>query len=297
MESYRLCEAKAGYVWKIIVYTGKETELKDFVQGIDTKSLTKPTQIVLTLAGEILNKEHLIAMDNYYSSPELYDLLCQLKKDAIGTVRVNRKQFPKSVTQKKLQRGETVSAFKEKLMCLKWHDKKDITMMSTIHSNDMIEMQTKRGDVKHNSLVIIDYNTYTIARKRLKKYYHKMFRHLVDVTMFNAFILHKKQGGKLCHLNFRLSVIASIFEKYGNATISLDMLIRRISNPDSSTRLSGRHFLDYFPPSQKRKHNVKQCVVCSAKKVRKEVVYFCELSSSFMPSAMFQNLSYLIKLQ
>ncbi|KAF2891483.1 hypothetical protein ILUMI_14690, partial [Ignelater luminosus] len=46
------------------------------------------------------------------------------------------------------------------------------------------------------------------------------------------------------------------------------MPIRRISNPDSPTRLSGRHFLDYFPPSEKRKHNVKQCVVCSAKKVR-----------------------------
>ncbi|KAF2891524.1 hypothetical protein ILUMI_14649, partial [Ignelater luminosus] len=154
-----LCEAKTGYVWKIIVYTGKETKLKDFVQGIDTKSLTKPTQIVLTLAEEILNKGHLIAMDNYYSFPELYDLLCQLKTDAIGTVRVNRKQLPKSVTQKKLQRGETVGAFKEKLMCLKWHDKKDITMMSTIHSNYMIEMQTKRGDVKHKPLVIIDYNT------------------------------------------------------------------------------------------------------------------------------------------
>ncbi|KAF2897257.1 hypothetical protein ILUMI_08918 [Ignelater luminosus] len=179
-------------------------------------------------------------MDNYYSSPELYDLLCQLKTDAIGTVRVNRKQLPKSVTQKKLQRGETASAFKEKLMCLKWHDKKDITMMSTIHSNDMIEMQTKRGDVKHKPLVIIDYNT-----------------------------------GMQCSMHL-FYIKSEYFRKYGNATISIDMPIRRISNPDSPTRLSGRHFLDCFPPSQKRKHNVKQCVVCSAKKVRKEVVYFCE---------------------
>ncbi|KAF2881459.1 hypothetical protein ILUMI_24711 [Ignelater luminosus] len=64
-------------------------------RGIDTKSLTKPTQIVLTPAEEILNKGHLIAMDNYYYSPELYDLLCQLKTDATGTVRVNREQLPK----------------------------------------------------------------------------------------------------------------------------------------------------------------------------------------------------------
>ena len=64
MESYRLCEASTGYVWKIIVYTGKTTEFASVVHGRDMPEMTKPTRIVLTLAAELLNHGYRIVMDD-----------------------------------------------------------------------------------------------------------------------------------------------------------------------------------------------------------------------------------------
>jgi hypothetical protein len=41
---------------------------------------------------------------------------------------------------------------------------------------------------------------YSTARKRLKKYYQKIFRHLLDLTVFNSFVIYRKHGGISMHL-------------------------------------------------------------------------------------------------
>jgi len=35
--------------------------------------------------------------------------------------------------------------------------------------------------------------SYKLARERLKKYYQKMFRYLLDVVCLNAFIIYKRR--------------------------------------------------------------------------------------------------------
>ncbi|XP_023239336.1 piggyBac transposable element-derived protein 4-like [Centruroides sculpturatus] len=101
-------------------------------------------------------------------------------------------------------------------------------MLSTVHGAEMVPIQTKSGEEKLKPLVCVEFSkgmriidladqcitTYSIAKTRLKKYYHKMFHHLLDFIIFNSFILYKKCGGTLTQLNFRLQLVDQVTEKY-----------------------------------------------------------------------------------
>ena len=62
------------------------------------------------------------------------------KTDAVGTVRCNRKNLSQAVNRKKLKKRETVKQFKGKVMHMKWRDKKDVNMLSTIYEGKMEEV-------------------------------------------------------------------------------------------------------------------------------------------------------------
>ena len=49
--------------------------------------------------------------------------------------------------------------------------------------------------------------SYPSARKSLKKYYIKQFRHVLDMATFNALILYQKCGGPMTRLTFILTLI------------------------------------------------------------------------------------------
>ena len=75
-------------------------------------------------------------MENYYASPELFEILVANKTDTVGTVRCNRKNFSAIVNKTKLKKGETIAQYKGKSIHLKWKDKKDVNMLSTIHNEE-----------------------------------------------------------------------------------------------------------------------------------------------------------------
>jgi hypothetical protein len=49
-------------------------------------------------------------------------------------------------------------------------------------------------------------NGYRIAR-RTWKWTKKLFFHLTDMTIHNAFLIHKSCGGKMTHKNFREAMV------------------------------------------------------------------------------------------
>jgi hypothetical protein len=51
------------------------------------------------------------------------------------TVKVTRKDIPPSVKTKKLKKGEAVAFQRGKAMALRWRDKKDVVLLSTILTN------------------------------------------------------------------------------------------------------------------------------------------------------------------
>ena len=96
-----LCESQTGYIWNSVLYTGKGTK---FSEKYGDYSLS--TAPVLSLADALLGKGYCITMDNFYTSPELFDILIMNKTDAYCTVRSNRKNLPNNFAKEKLKRGD-----------------------------------------------------------------------------------------------------------------------------------------------------------------------------------------------
>lgn len=90
---FKLC-CDNGYTWNLSIYAGQE-------KGSE---VTVPTSIVLNLAQGLLGSGRTCVTDNYYTSPELANILLDNKTHCIGTLRKNRKGNPKDVIEKKLKK-------------------------------------------------------------------------------------------------------------------------------------------------------------------------------------------------
>ncbi|XP_030638827.1 piggyBac transposable element-derived protein 4-like [Chanos chanos] len=95
-----LCDVLTGYVQDLIVYTGSSTDILPF----DGAGMSGA--VVLTLLQPYLNKGHPVFMDNWYSSPALFQCLLDNQTGACGTVRPTRKGIPQF--EKKKWAGESL---------------------------------------------------------------------------------------------------------------------------------------------------------------------------------------------
>ena len=59
--------------------------------------------------------------------------------------------------QEKLQKREVSAYSRGKLLALKWKDKKDVSLLSSIHGAHMVDVEAKTGSVSKPK-VAIDYN-------------------------------------------------------------------------------------------------------------------------------------------
>ncbi|GFU47064.1 piggyBac transposable element-derived protein 4 [Trichonephila clavipes] len=196
--------------------------------GLSTKS-------VLTLIHELKGKGYCLSTDNFYTSPELAELLIDCKTDICGTLRPNRKGLPVSFKSSTLKKGEIIAFQKGKMCVLKWKDKKPLHMLSTFHNADMMEVKAKKGDsVKLKPKAVVFYNNsmggvdrsdqclsyYPVARNQQRKYYKKIFRHLLNQIVWNSFVIFKKNGRILNHIRFRMKLIERLIEEGGSDSSS-----------------------------------------------------------------------------
>jgi hypothetical protein len=83
-------------------------------------------------------------MDNYYNSVRLAKQLYEQNTVICGTIRQNR-GIPNDLRdhQKTLKRGEMTFRIDGEVLFVSCMDKKIITMISTMHSAEMVEIPTK----------------------------------------------------------------------------------------------------------------------------------------------------------
>ncbi|GFW62800.1 piggyBac transposable element-derived protein 4 [Trichonephila clavipes] len=113
----------------------------------------------LTLIHELKGKGYSLSTDNFYTSPELPELLIDSKTDICGTLRPNRKGLPVSLKSSTVKKGEIIAFQKGKMCVLKWKDKKPLHMLSTFQNADMMEVKAKKGDsVKLKPKAVVFYN-------------------------------------------------------------------------------------------------------------------------------------------
>ena len=156
---FELCESTTGYLWCFLIYTGKNTVLES---SLITPETPKTAAIVLKLLEALLSRGHTLWMDNFYNSPELArQLKIQHSTDCVGTLKLNRKNVPKEVKDKKLKKGEIIARHSGPVTVLKWRDKRSVTLVSTYHSADT-QRVSKRGKETEKLIFIFSTNSCTM---------------------------------------------------------------------------------------------------------------------------------------
>jgi hypothetical protein len=117
--------SKTGYTYKFDVYIGKSLTKSDNGLGYD---------VVMHLMDGLFNQGYRLYVDNFYSSPKLFQDLYKKGCYATGTVRDNRKGMPVgfgSCMPKKANRGTIRWFRKDNLVFVKWKDTREVTALST----------------------------------------------------------------------------------------------------------------------------------------------------------------------
>ena len=135
-----------------------------------------------------------------------------------------------------MKKGERIVLYEQgtNVMVTQWRDKIDVSMMSTC-ANDGIVIVKRAGrgkeiprvDFYNQHMGGVDKSdqmltSYEIERKRVKKWYKKVFHHLVNQSVFNAHIIHMHldDSDKLTPLKFREKLVTDIVVKYATPTTS-----------------------------------------------------------------------------
>lgn len=284
---FLLCDCETGYILDFLIYTGATTDVKDFTDRYD---IGKTGSIVLTLLEPYVEKGHTLYVDNWYTSPNLFDTLHKMKTNACGTVKTSRKNMPKITT--KLSSGEFTYRACEKLLTVRYKDKREVNMLSSSHAPDVKCIGRKRdtGRQVFKPTCIVDYNTYMGAVdqtdmllssiecvRKSNKWYKKVYFHLLDMAVLNSYQMYKTTSSNYVSIEkFHLNLVKQIIEKYHVPLTRTGGGRPRMEN-DGALRLSERHFPSFVPPTERKQKPTKRCVVCSKHSKRAESRYMCSV--------------------
>ncbi|XP_047367595.1 piggyBac transposable element-derived protein 4-like [Vespa velutina] len=90
---------------------------------------------------DLFYKGHTLYTDNWYTSLELAEKLIHKNTHLVGTFRSNRRGNSQQVISTKLKRGKIIAKENNQVITiLKWMDKKDILVLSTRHSSEIVNV-------------------------------------------------------------------------------------------------------------------------------------------------------------
>jgi hypothetical protein len=107
----------------------------------------------------------------------------------------------------------------------------------------------------------------------MTKWYMKMFRRLLSVTILNCLIICCANSGqsKIDHFKFRVNLVQALLIEHGR---EIERKVEgRHSTDKNVPQLRERHFLERIPPTDKKTRPTKRCVVCYKHNKRKETVF------------------------
>ena len=216
-------------------------------------------------------------MDNYYTSPVIWitEIPQQIR---LWNPSKNRKGVPEAIKSKqKLQTSQVIFRRNEesKLLAVKFHDKRDVHMLSTIHEAT-IAVQSKI-DRNNNEYVakpacVVDYvskmgcvdlsgqiNQYDSCIHKTSKWYKKLFFQLFSTC------------ASCDSHDFKVSLVNSLLEDAPEAPKPTSSRGRK-PTAEKAARLVERHFPENIPakPGAKRQRPCRDCYACNCKKSARE---------------------------
>jgi hypothetical protein len=278
---FEIVDCQTRVVLDFIIYTGSTTNI-EVIPGIGISG-----SIVMELMKPYLHKGHNLFVDNWYTSPNLFDLLHRFQTGACGTVRQNRGGLPTLTSR--LTSGHIQFSKTNNMLALKWQDKNEVFMLSTIHDTSFGNSgkTSQTGQIIYKPVCVIDYtknmgavdgvdmqiSSSEYIRKSIK-WYKKLFFHLLDLASYDSYAIYRmQQRDTVAFSEFRLEIIRAVFEKYGSQRSTS---VGRPMNQPAPLRLTERHFPSYIPNVDSNNRICRRrCVVCSSHQVRTVTTYIC----------------------
>uniref|UniRef100_A0A8C4IJE8 PiggyBac transposable element-derived protein domain-containing protein n=1 Tax=Dicentrarchus labrax TaxID=13489 RepID=A0A8C4IJE8_DICLA len=229
-----LAESCSGYTWNFFVYQGKTANVQG--EGLSFTSVMDLMNFAL------LGKGYHLYVDNFYTSPALFQQLATNCTAACGTIRQTHIGFPKTKLNelpKKAERGDMRWLRKDNLLFVKWKDTTEVTVCSSFHkaySGDSTRRRVKEDGQWHNKNIpvpdaIRDYNRYMggvdlsdamiqyySVRGKTMRWYKTFFYHFVDIAVVNSYILFKllaigRGETPMSHKRFREVLMKEMVDK------------------------------------------------------------------------------------
>jgi len=197
---WKLCDSSSAYTLNLDVYTGGTERKREKGLAYD---------VVMEMMDKYLEKNHVVVMDNFFTSVPLFLDLLSRSTYACGTVRLNRKLLPEEYGEEKgLSPGDHTFWQDGNLVATVWQDKKAVRLLSTCcepEGTDSVKRRRGRqgpielscppslklytrymGGVDRSDRMV---RTYSVSRQS-KKWWYRLFYYLVDTSIANSFILY-----------------------------------------------------------------------------------------------------------
>ena len=111
--------------------------------------------------------------------------------------------------------------------------------------------------------------------KKMTKWYIKLFRRLLNITILNCMVICRANSGqaKIDHFKFRVELVQALLIEHQSESVT--KFQGHHSTEKNVPRLDERHFPDRIPPTEKKGRPTKRCVVYYKNNRRKETVFWC----------------------
>jgi len=152
---WMLCDSSL-YNLKFQVYTGK-SDVIGAEKGLGAR-------VVMDMVDNLPGKNHIVFMDNFFTSYDLFKILKDNLIYAVGTVNASRKNLPKLKDDKLILRGESDWKISNTgIVMYKWKDNKCVHLLSSLHSPKNTGNVNRKSKDRTQKLVscpkvLIDYN-------------------------------------------------------------------------------------------------------------------------------------------
>jgi len=288
LKVWTLADAQTGYVYNWSLYTGKMPP--------DVRGRGVAHRVVTSLCQPLYGLGHHLYVDNFFTSPALFEELAVNQTGACGTLRVNRIGVPAEVKHAKPPKGDPPVVHRDgRNLYINWCDKRLVHLMTSVHNGSTFlkRVRSKFHDnhvreVHHPRAVqlytqymggvdLADQQiSYCALLHRMVKWWKKLFIcNILEVCVGNSKAIYKELNPqkRLTTDKFRLQIITGLLEGWERRN-------KRFSRPatNPTSRLLERHFPKLNPSmTAKGRRSNPDCEVCSnrSEKRRHQTQYMC----------------------
>lgn len=292
IKSFMLCDS-LGYMLCSVTYYGAQTDMS--CQEPLCQDLSKSEKIVVILLAKVdmLDKGYIVSLDNWFCSERLAAYLWTRKTGMRGTVRIGR-GVPKLIQNKQVKKYDSVYARKSELLAVKFVDRKDVYVLSTVDSasdvprerfvnNGRIEYKKPSAIAQYNRFMGgIDLTDQLLASCNCIRKSHIWFKkvglNMLQRLLLNAFIRYKSEKNRNAVFSqFSMKAVTFLTGVQSEPTHGRHSRLQIQHVPEGGDQLEVFHYLDFImeDKADKRSRPRKQCRVCSGNSIRKDTFYCC----------------------